>query len=292
MESVAIRVQGMTLSDQALVLARLAEGRVESGRFAPADLDGLFDALGLPRPAKVSNVLLVLEREGLVARLKTGRGTWRLTPRGRAKSLDLVDPEQLAGLVSEATAEHAPLLGHASHPLIPPSLAPPELLAPVKSFLNEYPFETNVFGMTRFPDEQDDADEDPVAPVLASAREACEKHGLAFHLASDRAIVDDLWGNVAAHMWASRYGIAFFEDRRGRGINYNLTIEVGSMLVTGRRMALLKDSTIDRLPTDLVGKIYKAVDLEDLAATSEAIHIWIRDDLGLGPCHDCPRRAA
>jgi len=43
-------------------------------------------------------------------------------------------------------------------------------------------------------------------------------------------------------MWAGRYGIGFFEDRRARGINYNLTIEVGGMLVMGRRLALLRDA--------------------------------------------------
>jgi hypothetical protein len=44
-----------------------------------------------------------------------------------------------------------------------------------------------------------------------------------------------------AHMWASKYGVAFFEDRRGRGMNYNLTIEVGCMLMAGRRCGLLKE---------------------------------------------------
>jgi hypothetical protein len=100
-------------------------------------------------------------------------------------------------------------------------------------------------------------------------------------------IVDDLWANVAAHMWACRYGIALFENRRGRGINYNLTIEVGGMLVAGRRLGLLKDASIDRLPSDLVGKIYKSVNLDDPVETSQAIHDWLKDDLGLGPCADC-----
>jgi hypothetical protein len=90
-------------------------------------------------------------------------------------------------------------------------------------------------------------------------------------------------------MWASQYGIAFFEDRRNRGLNYNLTIEVGSMLITGRRCALLKDSSIPRMPTDLVGKIYKSVDLDDPKTVSHALHVWIRDDLNLGSCPSCPR---
>jgi hypothetical protein len=139
--------------------------------------------------------------------------------------------------------------------------------------------------MTRFPDEELD---DPVAAAIEIAREACSLHGLELHLASDRAIDDDLWTNIAAHMWASHYGIAFFEDRVGRGINYNLTIEVGSMLMTGRRCALLKDISIDRMPTDLVGRIYKDIDLGSPATIDIAVHAWLRDDLGLGSCQKCP----
>ena len=90
-------------------------------------------------------------------------------------------------------------------------------------------------------------------------------------------------------MWASRYGIAFFEDLADppRGLNYNLTTEVGSMLITGRRCCLLKDPSISTLPTDLVGRIRKDVDLSSDDAVAEALHKWIRDDLGLGPCADC-----
>jgi hypothetical protein len=179
-------------------------------------------------------------------------------------------------------------LGGAVHPVIPVSLAPPDLIRPLRDFLDHHPFDTNVLGMTRFPDDDDPTDPDPVGGALDAAREVCRHHGLEFHLASDRAMHDDLWSNVAAHMWASRYGIAFFEDRRAKGVNYNLTIEVGSMLITGRRCCLLKDSSIKRLPTDLVGRIYKSVEMDDRTTVEAALHAWISDDLALGPCPSCP----
>lgn len=47
--------------------------------------------------------------------------------------------------------------------------------------------------------------------------------------------VGDLWDNVTAHMWACRYGVAFFEDRVDRGLNHNLLIEVGAMIMSDRR---------------------------------------------------------
>lgn len=174
------------------------------------------------------------------------------------------------------------LLGGYSHPVLPTSLAPPELLPALHDFLAAHPFDTNVFGMTRFPsDAAPGGDPDPMTPALQAAKEVCADHGLEFHLASDRAMSDDLWSNVAAHMWASKYGIAFFEERV-RELNYNMTIEVGSMLMAGRRCALLKDASIERMPTDLVGRIYKSVDLDDPDTVRSAVEDWVTNDLNLG----------
>jgi hypothetical protein len=195
----------------------------------------------------------------------------------------------LTALSAEA-ASTSTLLGHVEHTIIPPAFAPPGVIAGVRRFLEKHPFERNVFGMTRFPENDEDAHVlDPVREALDVARQACELHGLEFHLASDRAIDDDLWTNIAAHMWACRYGLAFFEDRMKAGLNYNLTIEVGSMLMAGRRCGLLKDASIKKMPTDLVGRIYKDVNLGSPTTVSKAVHEWLRADLGLGRCSECPR---
>jgi hypothetical protein len=90
-------------------------------------------------------------------------------------------------------------------------------------------------------------------------------------------------------MWACRYGLAFFEDRMKAGLNYNLTIEVGSMLMAGRRCGLLKDTSIKKMPTDLVGRIYKDVDVGNPMTVSRAVHEWLRADLGLGRRSECPQ---
>jgi len=278
MDSVGLRLQNLDLGDQIVGLARLAQARTETGLFSPADIDAIFDEVGLPRPAKTSNVMTRLEKAQLLTRVKGVRGAgWKLTPAGTAHGLQLMTDMDAAALHSEMESSVVTLLGGTAHPVIPPHLAPPDLLHPVRAFLDEHPFDNNVFGMTRFPDEDE---EDLVAPALDVAREVCAAHGLEFHLASDRQIVDDLWGNVTAHMWASRYGVAIFENRADRGLNYNLTIEVGGMLVMGRRTALLKDKSIAAMPTDLVGKIYKSIDLDRKVTVKKALTTWIKDDLG------------
>lgn len=270
-----------------LVLARMIELRGGGRWFAPADLNREFEEAALPIPANTSAVLRTMAKAGNVTNPRSG--VWSLTPQGRAQSGKLASDLDLAAFAAEGHVATAPQLGHTSHPVVPPHLAPPELLGPLHRFQEVHPFETNVFAMTRFPDE-DDADEgpDPVGPALDAARDACATHGLTMHLASTKAIHDDLWTNVAGHMWGCQYGIAFFEDRREKGLNYNLTIEVGAMLMAGRRCALLKDASIARMPTDLVGRIYKSIDLDDPATVTAAVHVWAAEDLGLGHCARCP----
>lgn len=143
--------------------------------------------------------------------------------------------------------------------------------------------------MTRFPEsEADTSFLDPVAHVIDTLRSVLAEHGLTLHLASDRQLDDELFGNVGAYMWACRYGIGLLENRSGRGLNYNVVIELGGMLMAGRRCALLKDRTAPTLPTDLVGHIHKPVDFDDLHAVATAVHFWASEDLGLGRCGSCP----
>lgn len=283
--SVGLRVQEMAIEDQGTVLAAIAEGRTQTGYFAPKELEELFVSFGLPGPSKVSNLLATMVRSEYV-RPARSKGGWKVTPKGRQRANELLSDFDIAALAAEAAASHGSTLGGTVHSVVPPSLAPPGLLHGLKTFLDTHPFETNVFAMTRFPS-SGETESDPVGPAIKAARDVCTMHGLELHLASDRAIQDDLWANVTAHMWASRYGLAFFEDRMKKGINYNLTIEVGGMLTTGRRCALLRDTSITAMPTDLVGQIYKPVDLADAAAVASLVHQWIRDDLALGSCRVC-----
>lgn len=285
-EAIGVRVQRMTIVDQALVLASIAAGRSDDNTFTGRSVMALFDETALPAPAKIANVFGTLKKGGRATPTKA-HGAWKLTPLGRKHVAELIGddaPALLAGALPGGAD-----LGHMRHPLIPASLAPPQLVLPVADFTKDSPSATHVFGMTRFPEgDEDPGGPDPVAGALEVTETALDGHGLRFLLASQRALVDDLWGNVQAHMWSSNYGVAFFEDRRGRGMNYNLVIEVGAMLVAGRRCLLLKDSSIDRMPTDLVGHIYKPIDLDNPSTVTAAVHEFAREDLSLGRCGTCP----
>jgi hypothetical protein len=214
---------------------------------------------------------------------------WALTPKGRKTAHDLLGETDAAKLQAQLADVPGAELGAVRHPTLPPTLAPPEWSAPIAKLLDKYPFETNVLCMTRFP--RDDKPDDPIGDVIKTVEKALAAHGLKLHLASNAIVDPTLWANVAAYMWACQYGVALLEDRVGEGLNYNVSIEVGSMLMAGRPTALLRDEpTVKKLkmPSDLVGHIYKPVDFTDLKSVSDAAHLWAADDLGLGRCKSCP----
>jgi hypothetical protein len=216
--------------------------------------------------------------------------SWSLTQEGRARVDTLVGELDLAGVHVELAAHPGAALGHATHAILPPVLAPAKWSAPIRQMLGEFSFESNVFCMTRFPESETDTEYlDPVRDLIALARDVLAGHGLTLHVADDRQLDEDLFGNIAAHMWACRFGIALFEDRRGRGLNHNMLIEVGAMLALGRRCALLKDAvTVHAMPTDFVGQIYKSIDLDELDGAAAVLHRFAADDLGFGRCRSCP----
>lgn len=268
-----------------LVVGELAGLRNGDGWFATKEVEALFEALHLTPPA-VGATLSNLTKKDIVTR-RVKPPPWSLTPKGRKTAHQLlgdIDPEKLEAQLAEMPGAE---LGDVRHPTLPPTLAPPEWASGIAKLLEQYPFETNVLCMTRFP--RDDKPEDPIGDVIDAVEEALASHGLKLHLASNRIVEATLWANVAAYMWACQYGVALFENRVGEGLNYNLSIEVGSMLMAGRPTALLRDvPTVDKMPSDLVGHIYKPVDFGDVHTVSDSAHLWAADDLGLGRCKGCP----
>jgi hypothetical protein len=255
--------------------------------FTPGDVADMFESLRLPRPGGISQALDRLKNLGLVVRRRSG-GAWSLTPEGHEKLVELIGSLDVAEIEAEIARTGSAELSDIQQPLIPPELAPVRWAVPIQRLLERFPFPNNVFCMTRFPqDKAEDEYPDPVQAVIAIAREVLSMHGLHLHMASDRNADDELFGSIAAHIWACKYGIGLFETRFGDEFNDNMQIEVGSMLITGRRVALLKDRDTPNMPTDFVGHIYKEADFDDIEAVAAEIHKWAAEDLGLGRCSDC-----
>jgi hypothetical protein len=277
-------------ADRVLVLGDLASRLGGTGWFTSASVADLLEELRLPTP-QARNVT-PRATDLLGARLLIDRGSgrnreWALTPTGQKQAVELMGEIDLARLEPQLIQVPGAEFGHVRHTTLPPTLAPAKWSSGIARLLERSPFETNVFCMTRFPDP--DRDDDPNQLVIDATRQVLAKHGLTLHLASERIVDEDLLGNVAAYMWACQYGVALFEDRIDKRLNYNLVTEVGAMVMAGRRCALLKDTTAPAMPTDLIGQIYKPVDFDDLDGVAGEIHLWASEDLGLGRCGSCPR---
>lgn len=268
-----------------LVVGQLAQARSEDGWFRPGDVTNLLETLRVPG-GNVSRSLSQLKDQRLV--MKNREGRFSLTALGEQRASEVMGQLSAAELEPQIAQMPGAELGTAVHTTLPPTFAPIRWQEGIARLLQEFPFETNVFLMTRFPKKENKGD--PLHACIDAAREALADHGLKLHLASDRVIDEDLLGNIAAHMWACQYGIGIFEDRAGGGLNYNVLIEIGSMIMSGRRCALLKDTTTPNMPTDLVGRIYKPVDLADPDAVTREVHIWAAADLALGGCPGCPKK--
>ena len=255
------------------MISHVAALRSSQIHFSRSEVADTFGQLRIPQPANISSVLSHLGNRGLL--IRSGPNRWALTPKGESRIAEL----GIAIGAADFRTEYAAELANNVHHTIGVEFAPLPLTGPIGMFLNDHPFDRNVFGISRYASGQDGTD--PLTPALEVARATLRDFSLDFHLASDRNVSDELWPNVAASMWACRYGVAFIEAREEPDVNRNVLIEVGAMLMTGRRCVLLKDRSVRRMPTDLVGHIYKPIDLDDMATVATALREWCEADLHL-----------
>lgn len=208
---------------------------------------------------------------------------------GKERAIELIGEFHYQEIDAELASTPGAEFADEKHTVIPPLFAPPRWQQGISRLLVRFPFERNVFLMTRFPKSEGDT-HDPLEALIGQMRVAVSNHGLMLHLASDRQADDDLFGNVGAHMWACQYGIGILENRdpNQSGLNSNMLIELGSMLIMGRRCKILKDKDAPYPPTDLSGQIYTTVNVDDPKSVIKAVHVWIAEDLGLGRCAECP----
>ncbi len=198
-------------------MAGLLAYRQENRHFTSSSIAKLYADLRIPPPANISDLLAKLRQRGHVLRDKT----WALTPLGESEALSQLERLGYEQVAAELAGSPGAQLADVTHPLIGPEFAPPKWSAGIARLLQRFPFDNNIFCMTRFPSEDPQHKAtDLIADVVTEIRTAAKHHGMTVHLASDRQLEDDLPGNVSAFLWGCKYGIALVEDRVGRGLNY------------------------------------------------------------------------
>ncbi|MBE0680750.1 MAG: hypothetical protein IH589_02460 [Anaerolineales bacterium] len=101
-------------------------------------------------------------------------------------------------------------------------------------------------------------------------------YGIVALRADDKSYSDDLFANVKTYMYGCGQGVAIFERVSSDSHNPNVSLEVGFMMALDKPVLLLKDSTLNLLPFDLIGRLYKPFDTEKLYETlSPMIEKWL-----------------
>jgi len=153
-----------------------------------------------------------------------------------------------------------------------------EHLAPYLSeFLADNPdYEKNVLVMMRF------RDTEHFLEITDVIRNVLGGRGMRALRADDKDYTGDLWTNVCVYLLGCKYGIAVFEEIDEREFNPNIALELGFMIANGKRVLILKDQRMTKLPTDIVGKLYKSFDTYHITSSvTKELKKWLYD-LGLG----------
>lgn len=94
---------------------------------------------------------------------------------------------------------------------------------------------------------------------------------------ADRVVYSEyIMQNVRTLMHGCGFGIAVFDRIDSEIYNPNVALEVGYMLALGKRVCLLKDRALARMPTDIVGSLYSEFDMDDIAGSIRmALTDWL-----------------
>lgn len=151
--------------------------------------------------------------------------------------------------------------------------APQELFPFLKKFYADHvdpsrcAFIMMRFGKSKFYDE-----------IVKDLKSICLEYDIVALRADDVPYTDDLLPNVRTYMHGCRLGIAIFDRVETDHQNPNVSLEVGYMMALGKPVLLLKDSTILQLPSDLIGRLYKPFDTQNLhSSLKEAVGKWVKE---------------
>ncbi|MEQ1752086.1 MAG: hypothetical protein ABL974_21875 [Prosthecobacter sp.] len=135
---------------------------------------------------------------------------------------------------------------------------PPEIAIPLDKLQREFPDMLKLgFLIMRFDTTR------PHERIVTTIKETGKKLGLDIVRADENEFHADLWGNVRTYLHGCSFGIAVYERISTDQPNANVGLEVGYLMAMGKPVLLLKDQTLEDLPSDLAGKLYKPFDAHD-----------------------------
>jgi hypothetical protein len=156
----------------------------------------------------------------------------------------------------------------------PTAQYPPEIAISIDRLRRKFP-DPNTLGflVMRF------AAAKPFSRIVEVIKKTGEEHGLTLIRADENEFHADLWGNVRTHLHGCSFGVAVYERIETDEPNANVGLEVGYLMAMNKPVLLLKDRTVETLPADLAGKLYKTFDPHDPEnSIPERMTKWLHDN--------------
>lgn len=148
----------------------------------------------------------------------------------------------------------------------------PEIAKEIEAFNAEYKGKKTAFIIMQF------SKTSAHDKIVKTIKKALIKHNIVGLRADDKEYADDLLANIKTYMHCCDFGIGVFERILEDNFNPNVSIEVGYMMGLRKNVCLLKDQTLKNLPTDLMGKLYKQFDPQNVESTlPEQLEKWMTD---------------
>lgn len=106
------------------------------------------------------------------------------------------------------------------------------------------------------------------------------KYGYIAIRADTKEFADDVWLNIKIYLDCCNIAVAVFDQNEQNSYNPNVALEAGYMMAKDCKICFLKDKNLAKLPTDLISKLYKEYDPNEIEETvTKQLEAWIKDHL-------------
>ncbi|WP_051315013.1 hypothetical protein [Algoriphagus terrigena] len=153
------------------------------------------------------------------------------------------------------------------------NVIPEELNKSLRLFRKDFPINSKcAFLMMKFEDT-------PIQlKLISTIRDFFKSSGINLLRADDKWYADDLLSNIRTYMHGCDFGVAIFDRVKTEYFNPNVSLEIGYMMAMEKNVLLLKDTTLNSLQTDLVGKLYHEYDFQYPEKTLPLVlEKWLKD---------------
>jgi hypothetical protein len=158
---------------------------------------------------------------------------------------------------------------------------PMSLADSIQRFKREHDSTKTVFVMMKFFKDDDpykDVKNVKLRTLYKTISEELDNYLIHVVKADDDDYASNLWDNVKVYLNGCNYGIAVLENLYSDEINPNVALEYGYMVAKvedERKILLLKEKSFTNIQADLVGKLWKEFDIDDVESIKTAIRNWM-----------------